>query len=142
MSDAVPGWALELLRDARVARLGTADRAARPLVVPICYAFDGRHVYSAIDAKPKRTQALRRVRNITENPAVAVVVDEYGEDWTRLRHVIVQGRADLLTGGGEFARGIDLLRAKYPQYRAMGLSRESGTLIRVAPEHYVCWSSA
>ncbi|OLC12136.1 MAG: PPOX class F420-dependent oxidoreductase [Candidatus Rokubacteria bacterium 13_1_40CM_69_27] len=142
MSDAPPGWALELLHQARVARLGTADRTARPLVVPVCYAFDGQHVYSAIDAKPKRTRALRRLRNIAENPAVALVVDHYDEEWTRLCYVIAEGRAEILTAGADYARGIDLLLAKYPQYRAMGLSREAGTLIRIAPERYLCWRYA
>ncbi len=136
----VPGWALDLLREARVARLGTADAAGRPLVVPVCYAFDGARLYSVIDAKPKRTRNLRRLRNIAENPRVSLLVDQYDEDWTRLRWVIVEGRADVLTDGPEHAGAIDLLRAKYPQYRAMALDRVPGPLIRVTPERLLRWS--
>jgi len=119
--------------------LATADAAGRPLVVPVCYAFDGERVYSAVDAKPKRTRALRRLRNIAENPHVSLVVDDYDEDWTRLRYVIVEGRADVLTGGPEFARAVDLLVAKYPQYRTLHLSRESGTLIRITSSRILHW---
>ena len=84
----------------RVGRLGTADAAGDPLVVPFCYAWDGEALFSAIDAKPKRAAAgeLRRVRNIRANPKVSVVIDEYDEDWSRLRWVIIQGRAEILTG--------------------------------------------
>ncbi len=130
-----------MLRSARVGRLATADAAGRPLVVPICYAFTEGVLYSAIDAKPKRTAgpSLRRVRNIEANPHVSLVVDEYDEDWARLRYVIVEGRAGLLTGGEEFGRAVDLLRAKYPQYHAMGLDRAAGLVIAIAPERIVAW---
>jgi PPOX class probable F420-dependent enzyme len=142
VSGDVPAWALALLRDARVARLGTADTAGRPLVVPVCYAFDGAWIYSAIDRKPKRTRELRRVRNIRENPHVSLVVDEYHEEWRRLCWVIVEGRADSLTGGPEFAQAMDLLVAKYPQYRTLGFERETGTVIRVTPERLLTWRYA
>jgi PPOX class probable F420-dependent enzyme len=130
-----------MLRAARVGRLATADAAGRPLVVPVCYAFDGEALYSAIDAKPKRAtgRGLRRIRNIEANPQVSLVVDEYDEEWTRLRYVIVEGRAALLTGGETFGRAVDLLREKYPQYRAMGLSRAAGLLVAIAPERMVAW---
>lgn len=132
------------LQAGRVARLGTADSTGRPLVVPICYAFDGRHCYSAIDAKPKRRPGgeLKRVSNIRENPRVSMVVDHYDEDWSRLRYVILEGRADLLTGGPEFSRAAGLLLDKYAQYRGMGLPRESGLMIRITPERVLQWSVA
>src|SRR5262245_57409488 len=105
-----------MLRSARVGRLATASASGQPLVIPVCYAFDGETVYSAIDAKPKRVagRAMRRVRNLEENPRASLVVDEYDEDWQRLRYVIAEGGATLLTGGERFGHAIDLLRAKYP----------------------------
>jgi PPOX class probable F420-dependent enzyme len=142
VSGDLPAWALALLRDARVARLGTADAGGQPLVVPVCYAFDGARIYSAIDRKPKRTRGLRRVRNIAENPRVSLVVDEYHEEWRRLCWVIVDGRADLVTGGPEFAQAMDLLVAKYPQYRTLSFEREAGTVIRVTPERLLAWRYA
>ena len=139
MTADIPTWAVELLGTARVGRLATASGDGRPLVVPVCYAFDGTRLYSAVDAKPKRTRDLRRLRNVAENPRVSLVVDEYHEEWTRLRYVIVDGRAEILSAGDEFTRAIDLLVAKYPQYRGLGLPRETGTVIRITPDRVLPW---
>ena len=134
----------DFLKPGRVARLGTADAAGQPLVVPICYAFDGRHCYSAIDAKPKRQAPgrLKRVRNIRENSRVSVLVDHYDEDWSRLRYIVLQGRADLLSEGAEFTHAVDLLLEKYAQYRAMSLDRNSGLVIKITPERVIQWRFA
>jgi PPOX class probable F420-dependent enzyme len=135
----LPAWAGAFLHEARVARLGTADAAGRPLVVPVCYAFDGARLYSAIDPKPKRTRALKRLANIAANPQVTLLVDEYDEDWTRLRWVIVHGRAMVLAGGAPAARAVDLLVAKYPQYGALGLQRLDATVVAITPERVAHW---
>ena len=137
-----PAWASAFLREARVGRLATADAAGRPLVVPVCYAFDGVRCYSAVDAKPKRTRNLRRLSNIAENPAVSLVVDRWDEDWSQLCWVIVEGRADVLTSGSEFSRAIDLLVAKYPQYQALPLDRAAGAVVAITPERLLAWRSA
>jgi len=134
-----PAWALALLRDARVGRLATADAAGRPLVVPVCYVFDGARCYSAVDAKPKQTRNLRRLRNIASNPHVSLVVDVWDEDWSRLAWVIVEGRAEILTVGADFTRAIDLLVAKYPQYRQLTLDRQQGAVVAVTPERLLSW---
>ena len=127
---------------ARVGRLGTVDTGGQPLVVPICYAFDGRALFSAIDAKPKRAAGrdLKRVRNIAGNPRVSVAIDHYEEDWSRLRYVIIQGQAELLESGEEYARGAELLLGKYPQYRALPLDRDGGLMIKVTPHSILSWS--
>lgn len=129
------------ITSARIGRLATADSVGQPTVVPICYAFDGSALYSAVDAKPKQAppEGLKRIRNLRANPRVSIVIDEYQEDWTRLRYVIIQGQADLLTDGPQFAHGVDLLLAKYPQYRTLGLPRERGLMIRVTPNHVSSW---
>ncbi len=134
----------DFLKAGRVARLGTADATGQPLVVPICYAFDGRHCYSAIDAKPKRAAParLKRVRNIKENARISLLVDHYEEEWSRLRYVVLQGRADLLSRGAEFAYAVNLLLEKYAQYRAMSLDRSSELVIKITPERVIQWSFA
>ena len=111
------GPVASFIMSARVGRLATADSEGQPMVVPICYAFDGSALFSAVDAKPKQAppEKLKRIRNLRENPRVCIVIDEYDEDWTRLRYVIIQGRADLLTDGPVFSHGVDLLREKYAQ---------------------------
>ena len=136
----IPAAVAGFISEARVGHLGTADLNGQPLVVPICYAFDGDALFSAIDAKPKtETHGLKRLKNIRDNAKVSVVIDRYDEDWTRLRYVIIQGQARIVTEGSAFSRGADLLLAKYPQYRAMGLDREAGLMIVVDPAKVTDW---
>ena len=108
--------------------LATADANGRPHVIPVCFAYDGQHIYSVLDAKPKRgaLTGLRRVRNILANPQVSLVIDHYDEDWTRLWYLLVQGRAELVEDGPEPPAAIALLREKYPQYREYASRRQSG----------------
>ena len=136
-----PAWALAFLREARVGRLATADAAGRPLVVPVCFVLDDEAIYSAVDDKPKRTRELRRLRNVTENPQASLVVDEWHEDWSRLRWVIVEGRADVLRSGGEFDRAIEALQEKYPQYRTMDL-RTDGAVLRLRAGRVLAWRAS
>jgi PPOX class probable F420-dependent enzyme len=106
-----------------VGHLATADRRAAPHVVPVCFALADAVLYITIDEKPKRTGApLKRLRNIAENPAVAVVVDRYDDDWARLGWIMLRGAAEILTGGTEHASAQALLRARYPQLRAMDIA--------------------
>lgn len=131
-----------VLRRARVARLATADARGRPHVVPVCFAYDGRVIEIAIDEKPKRVspERLRRVRNVRRNPHVALVVDEYHEDWRRLWYVLVLGRAGILRPGNRLhASAVARLRRKYPRYRTMRL--EDRPLIRITPRRLILWES-
>ncbi len=128
------------LESQRVARLATVDEQGQPFVVPICYAFDGRVIYSALDEKPKQVAPtqLKRVRNILAHPRVGLVVDEYDEDWSRLAYVQLRGQAALIQPGTEeHAAAIALLRAKYPQYRAMAIERQP--VVRIVPESVSSW---
>src|SRR6266478_587053 len=78
--------ARRFLADRRIAHLATADRCAIPHAVPVCFVVRGNTFYVTIDEKPKRkpSSTLKRLKNITENPAITVVVDRYDEDWSRL----------------------------------------------------------
>ena len=106
----------------RVGRLATADKAAVPHVIPVCYAVADATLYVTIDEKPKRHDVpLKRVRNILENPQATFVADRYDADWRRLGWVMLRGSAEILEGGAEHDRAQELLRARYPQYRAMTL---------------------
>jgi PPOX class probable F420-dependent enzyme len=108
----------ERVRDARVGRLATLDAEGRPHLVPICFALEGETLYSAVDEKPKRSKRLKRLENIRRRPDVAVLVDHYEENWTRLWWVRMDGTATVLDEGPERDRGLELLGAKYEQYRA------------------------
>jgi PPOX class probable F420-dependent enzyme len=106
----------------RVAHLATVGREGAPHLVPVCFCLDGTTLYITVDEKPKRADVpLRRIRNIQENPAVAVTVDRWDEDWTRLAWIMLRGPADILFSGEEHDRAQDQLGLRYPQYRAMNL---------------------
>ena len=97
-----PGEARRRFASARVAHLATSDARNRPHVVPIVFAVEGDTVYSAVDHKPKRSTQLRRLANIAENPAVALLVDFYDDvDWDRLWWVRAEGTGRLVTPGSE-----------------------------------------
>ena len=101
---------------ARVGRLATTDPDGGPHLVPIVFVLDGDTLYSAVDAKPKRSRTLRRIENARERPDVTVLVDHYEDDWTRLWWVRLRGRARVLDEGEEAERALGLLTAKYEQY--------------------------
>ena len=109
----------------RVAHLATADSSGAPHVVPICYVLLDETVYIAIDEKPKASNLsrLRRLKNIAENPRVAIVADVYDdEDWSRLGFVLLRAEARVLSPeSDEHAGAVAALRARYAQYREMAL---------------------
>ena len=128
------------MTQARLARLATVDEAGRPHLVPVCFAVEGDRIYSAVDAKPKRSPDLKRLRNIAFHPEVALLVDHYEEDWTRVWWVRVDGTALVLDSGPERDRGIDLLCAKYEQYRAR--PEQLGRVVVVTADRWRAWSAA
>ncbi|MFY9964886.1 MAG: pyridoxamine 5'-phosphate oxidase family protein [Nitrososphaeraceae archaeon] len=89
-----------LVCNARVARLATIDfEEVKPHIVPVVFVFDGNSYYIPIDEKPKRDddpEQLRRVRNIQKNPNVALLIDEYKEDWSKLVFIMIQGKGSLI----------------------------------------------
>lgn len=128
----LPGWALELLREARVARLALLDEADLPRVLPVTFAlFDGA-VWSAIDQKPKRTAEPARVRRLRRRPQAALLVDRYDDDWSQLAWVELRGAVSVEPVG----RALEALTEKYPQYLG---ERPQGPLLRLRPERFTCW---
>jgi len=130
------------LEDARVARLATLDAEFGPHIVPICFAYDGKVFYTAVDRKPKRVapERLARLRHIRAVPQVALLIDKYREDWGRLWYVLVLGKAKLIPKSAreERAEAIRRLRAKYPQYAA-GMLADDAPIIRITPERIISW---
>ena len=129
--------ARDFLLSCRVAHLATADALAVPHVVPVCFALDGGSAYITIDAKPKSGRRLRRLANLAANPACCLVADRYDEDWTRLGWVMLHGRADILADGAEHGAAQELLRERYPQYRAMALGGLPVIALRI--RRATCW---
>jgi PPOX class probable F420-dependent enzyme len=133
------GEARRRFATAPVARLGTAGRDGRPHLVPVTFALDGDVVYTAVDAKPKTTSRLRRLANIAENPAVALLADHYAGDWDELWWVRADGHATVLTSPDEVTPPLRLLAGRYPQYRA---TPPGGPVIRIQVERWSGWAAA
>ena len=120
--------------DERVARLATADAAGRPHLVPIVFAVDGDRIYSAVDAKPKRTTKLRRLANVRENAAVSLLVDHYEDDWEALWWARADGSARALAADEPEARhALALLAQRYPQ------QRDAGTVLVIDVARWSGW---
>lgn len=116
-----PQEARSRLAAARVARLASVDAEGRPHLVPIAFALAEETIYSVVDAKPKRTLALRRLENVAANPRVSVLADHYVEDWARLWWVRADGSARIVQVGElEADRAVRMLATRYPQQRAVG----------------------
>lgn len=142
MKQKISGAVQKILKKARVARLATLDDKNRPHIVPICFVYDGKLFYTAVDRKPKRVtpERLARLRNIRAVPRIALLIDEYDEDWTQLWYILVRGKAKLIPKSGhkEHALAIHKLRAKYPQY-AQGMLADDAPIIRITPERVAFW---
>ena len=130
-----------LLHTHRIGHLATADRDAIPHVIPVCFAYDGQGIYSALDHKPKRHTGYRmkRIRNIVDNPRVAFLVHHYEDDWQRLYYVLIRGPASLLERGDEHQHALTLLEQKYRQYQERQLARSDGLVIKIVPETITRW---
>jgi PPOX class probable F420-dependent enzyme len=128
---------------ARVARLGTVTPQGRPHLVPVTFAVldipepDGSIAF-AVDAKPKTSRSLQRLRNLAEHPAATLLADVYDDDWSRLWWVRADGTARIVDHGPDFDRALDELSAKYPQYQAQ---RPAGPAVLVAVDRWRGWAA-
>ena len=113
--------------------------AGRPHIIPVTFAVDGDHIYTAVDAKPKKTRNLTRLRNIRGNPQVAVLADRYHNDWTALWWVRADGRAAILEDPRLMAGPIALLTGRYPQYRD---APPAGPAIVIHVERWTGWAAS
>ncbi|HEX9666122.1 MAG TPA: TIGR03668 family PPOX class F420-dependent oxidoreductase [Thermodesulfobacteriota bacterium] len=129
------------IQSQRIARMATVDRSGKPLVLPICYAYDGTNLYTPIDKKPKSVSPgeLKRIRNITGNPNVSVLVDVYNEDWNEIGFIIIHGTAEVIDSGKEYRESLRILSEKYIQYRQMNLSELGLPVIKISPNRIISW---
>ncbi|GAC1647833.1 MAG: TIGR03668 family PPOX class F420-dependent oxidoreductase [Candidatus Dormibacteraceae bacterium] len=134
-----PAQAMQRLSNSAVARLATVNEEGRPHLVPIVFVVEKDTLYFAVDAKPKRTTELKRLKNIAANPAVSVLADHYEDDWTKLWWVRADGTARVVTDTTEAERAIDLLGKKYEQHRR---ERPAGPVVAVHIDRVTGWSGA
>jgi PPOX class probable F420-dependent enzyme len=127
---------------ARVAHLATASSDGRPHLVPFTFALlDDATIVSAVDAKPKRTTALRRLANIAANPYVAALVDHYSEDWSELWWVRAEGTARVIAPDQDLALRSQALNALAVRYQPYREQRPAGALVLISVERWLGWSA-
>jgi PPOX class probable F420-dependent enzyme len=134
--------AWSLLDDARVARFATVAPDGRPSLVPVCFAFDrgAGTIFHAVDHKRKQTRELARLEHVRAEPRVALLADAYDDaDWSQLWWVRADGTARVLDDGPEATAAIDLLVARYAQYRER---RPEGPVVALDVRRISGWRAA
>lgn len=131
----LPKWALTLLENERVGRLGMVDAQHRPRVLPVTYALAGETLVTAVDHKRKEVppERLARVRWLRARPRAALTVDHYDEDWSALAWIQVLGPVAVLEHAPD---AVAALTARYPQYRDRP---PAGPILSLAPDRIVWW---
>jgi PPOX class probable F420-dependent enzyme len=130
----LPPWALDMLADARVARLALLDEDDLPRLLPVTFAVWEGEIWSAIDQKPKRAGEPARVRRLRRRPEAALLIDRYDDDWSRLAWLELRGPVSVEPLGP----ALEALIAKYPQYSE---ARPQGPLLRLTPERFASWQA-
>jgi PPOX class probable F420-dependent enzyme len=121
-----------------VARLSTVHPDGRPHVVPVVFALVDDTVFSAVDAKPKRSRELQRLVNVRAEPRCAVLVDHYDDDWRRLWWVRADGHGQVVDVPPAGHPGIQALVQRFRQYRD---EPPSGPLLVVTVHRWTGWTS-
>jgi len=140
-----PSAVEEFIERARLARLATIDSEFKPHLVPVVFVFDGKHFFIPIDEKRKKITKpakLKRIKNIQHNPAVALLIDQYNEDWTKLAFVMIQGKALVASKREEntlLRQAYEKLMKKYVQYQKVGVGE---MCIIITPMKVVSWSNS
>jgi coenzyme F420-0:L-glutamate ligase/coenzyme F420-1:gamma-L-glutamate ligase len=134
----------DFIERARIARLATIDSEFKPNLVPVVFVFDGNHFFIPVDEKRKTAKPakLKRIRNIQDNPNVALLFDEYSEDWTKLAFVMIKGKASIVNkieGNIQVRQAYKKLMTKYTQYQKVGVGE---MCIIIKPEKVSSWSNS
>jgi PPOX class probable F420-dependent enzyme len=134
----------DFIERARIARLATIDSEFKPNLVPVVFVFDGNHFFIPVDEKRKTAKPakLKRIRNIQDNPNVALLFDEYSEDWTKLAFVMIQGKASIVNkieGNIQVRQAYKKLMTKYTQYQKVGVGE---MCIIIKPEKVSSWTNS
>ena len=139
----LPPAAVERLLDTwPVARLATLAPDGAPHQVPVVFARHDDTLYTPIDGKPKSARVLARVRNVERDRRVSLLLDDYGDDWSRLWWLRVDGEARVVRLPDASARSaVTLLERKYPQYRDVPVLRADATLIAIRPLRITSWEA-
>lgn len=128
----------------RIAHLATVNKQTiAPHVIPLCFVCVENRLYFVVDDKPKQPgRTLQRLRNIETCARVALVVDDYDEDWSRLAYLLVHGDATRVTAVEEYGVALVGLRQRYQQYQQMPLAFATHPMVRIDIRRWHLWRAA
>lgn len=112
------------IEEARVCRIATVRPDGEPHLIPVCPVFDGDAIY--VDIGPKSATG----RAIAREPRVAVLIDDYDENWRLLRKVLLKCRAEEVSGAERDAAW-DRIRSKFPQYASVDWKPRQTLALRI-----------
>ena len=134
MAHRLRGKVLAFIRSQRIARLATVSRAGTPHNVPICPVVLTSKIYFATE------RDARKVRNIQDNPTVALAFDQYSENWKQLAGAMIVGTCAITTQGAAFRRARQALYRKYRQYsRVAPIAEGESVIVCVTPTDSFSW---
>jgi len=100
-------------------------------VVPVCPALDDDEVVVALEADSVK------LRNARADARVALVVDDYREDWNANAGLMLLGRVRFLEGAA-WKRARELLYAKFTQYELLA-PIERDAIVAIELDHVASW---
>ena len=110
----LPEAVREFVAAARVCRIASVRPGGEPHVIPVCPVFDGEStVYVDIGKRYTTAEALRA------DPRIAVLIDEYDDNWALLKGVLLRCRVEEAMGE-ELDRAWAMIHEKFPQYGSVG----------------------
>jgi PPOX class probable F420-dependent enzyme len=120
---------LSFLKTHELCRMATASKDGRPHVVPVVYAVDGEDIIIAVDYHTKK------LKNLRENPKVALVVDEYRPNGG----LMVEGDCEIFERGKEYLRLLQVLFDRFTFYRREPWGEGESPILKVRPTKAVMW---
>ncbi len=123
---------LQFLKAHQLCRLATASKDARPHVVPVVYAVDGGDVVIAVD------YGTKKLKNLRDNPRVALVVDEY-DPGRGNAGLMLEGDCEILERGKDYLRLLWVLFDRFDFYRNNPWGEGESPILKVKPTKAVLW---
>lgn len=100
-------------------------------MAPVSYVFEDDVFYFATDLE------TRKLENIKKNNRIALVVDIYSSKGNRA--VCIQGRAELIVDGSDFARLYKIFEKKFAWVRDEPWEEGEAPFIKVVPTNKASW---
>lgn len=110
--DPLPEALRHFIARAPVCRIATVRSDGAPHVIPVCPVFEGDTVYVDVGERSATAEGVR------DRGLVTVLIDEYVDDWSQLKAVLLRCRARVVEGE-EKDRAWALIREKFPQYESV-----------------------